>query len=164
MLRTVVVDYAGVSNSDWNFFQEDAFQSSSDIYNAMAAIMAVCAGLMLFVSLIRTDSHRWNDRVNLGVRIVGFIAVLLSGAFWLLSASNGDPTPYILAMVPIVALLLYGLAMGLVLMRAYQHDEQMVRKTGRAKFNPKLSGIGTLLILLAGIALVAILSAPGWIR
>ena len=72
-----------------------------------AATSAFGAATMVFVGMIRTGrAGRW---VDLSTRVLSGVFALMAGTFWVLSETNGDKWPYMIAVGPIGVVLFVGL-------------------------------------------------------
>ena len=143
----VLIDFTSPSRPEWSLFGQDELPTTIEMYGAKAAILAIVGAATLFIAFIPTDNSRASRIVDLLVRIVGAVAVVTTGWFWLLSATNGSPTPYIVAIVPASLLFVFGLATTSVLRYAYTLDTKQMKKTGRAKLGWE-TVIMTLILLL----------------
>ena len=116
-------------------------------YGAKAALMALAGAATLFIGLIPARDSR-DNRIDLIARAVGAFSVGTAGWFWLLSATEGRPGPYLLIMVPTAAVYAAAVALNLVFGYAVAHDKMHMQEKGYTKLSWSLLAL-TLGIILA---------------
>ena len=130
------------------FPDRDLFTSSppskSEIYGVKAALFAMVAASLLFISFIPSR----NKRVDILIRALGAIATLLAGLFWLLSATKGNLEPYLVPIAIPITMYVLAAFSAIALSYANQHDELQIKQYGKAKLNWKLTLFFTILTAL----------------
>ena len=163
MVVIVLIDFTNPSRPQWSRFGQDELPTTIEMYGAKAAILAMVGAATLFVAFIPTDGSRRSRIVDLLVRIVGAIAVATTGWFWLLSATNGNPSPYIIAVVPATLIFVFGLATTSVIRYAYKLDTEQLKETGRAKLGWETVIMVLVVLLVFVLTLGTIAYLPSWL-
>ena len=92
--------------------------------------------------------------------MIGAIAAGLTGGFWLLNATDGDPAPYLAAAVPVIAISAIFVELSITFTIATALDERQIRETGRVRLG--WEGVtlllATLAVLLLPLAVIIFLS------
>ena len=159
----VRIDFTSPSRPEWSLFGQDELPTTIEMYGAKAAILAIVGAATLFIAFIPTDNSRVSRIVDLLVRIVGAVAVATMGWFWLLSVTNGSPTPYIVAIVPASLLFVLGFAITSVIRYAYSLDTKQKKETGRAKLGWETVIMALVLLLVFVLTLGTIAYLPSWL-
>ena len=160
---TVLIDFTSPSLPEWSRFGQDELPTTIEMYGAKAAILALVGATTLFIAFIPIGSSRRSGIVDLLVRIVGAIAVGLAGWFWLLSATNGNPSPYFIVIVPATLLFVFGLATTSVLRHAYDLDTKQSQETSGAKLGWQTVIMVLVLLLVSVLTLGTIIYLPNWL-
>ena len=163
ILYTVFLDFTDPSAPNWNLFHEEELPSAIESYGAKAAMLAMAGAATLFISLIPIGSSRRSRGIDLSVQIVGAIAVGCTGWFWLLSATNGNPGPYLAAIVPSMAVFAVVFTANIIMRLAYDLDERQIEETGRAKLTWKSVILGLVFLLAFALMIVVIVFIPIWL-
>ncbi len=163
IIFTVTIDFTDTGYPDWNLFQQSELPSATEVYGAKAAILAMAAAATLFIGFIPVNSSNRGTRVDLYVQVVGAIAVGLTGWFWLLSATNGNPGPYLVAIVPSMAVFVLAVGIFLGLRIAHGLDERQVNETGKTKLIWDIVKLGLVFLLAFALIIGAIAFVPKWL-
>ena len=163
ILAIIIFDFADPIYPDWSRFQQTDFPTPIEVYGAKAALLAVAGAAMLFIALIPVDTSPRSKIINLLARLVGILAATSTGWFWLLNATNGRPTPYLIVFIPFLGLILIAMMIALAFWYTDEMDEKQLRETGTAKLKWK----GVLITLASTFALVLVFFGiaylPGWL-
>ena len=162
IIYTIVLDFTDPLHPDWNLFQNEELLSTSSMYGAKAAILAMAAAATLFIGFIPIGSSSRGKTIDLVVGVVGAVAAISTGWFWLLSATDGKPAPYLLAIVPTMGVFLLVLIISIVLRLAEDLDKRGQEETDKRW----LTWEGVILLLAVPLALALIIGAmvliPRW--
>ena len=167
IIYTVALDFTNPVHPDWNLFEQEELPTATEMYGAKAAILAMAGAATLFIGFIPTRRSNRSRRIDLLIQVSGAIAVALTGWFWLLSATDGHPGPYLVAIVPSMAVFVLTLIVFVVLRLAEDRDEEQVQETGSAKLT--WGSVVMLLVMLLVVALSfasiigAVVFLPKWL-
>ena len=70
-------------------------RNASEPYGAMAAMYAMCAASMLFITSLPTKNAKMDSLLNPALRFASIILAFLSGGFWVRSELGEDTGPYL---------------------------------------------------------------------
>ena len=130
-------------------------------------MLAMAGAATLFISLIPVSNSNRGTTIDLLVRVMGAIAVVLTGWFWLLSATNGNPGPYLVVIVPSMAIFVLAFIVMIILRLAGDLDERQLKETGTAKPTKEtfIMGLVMTLVLVLAFALIfgALVFLPKWL-
>ena len=70
-----------------------------------APIFAIASAATLFIGMIPKNPGPNDVLTDVVVRPVGTFTACLAGWFWLLGETKGDPSPYVLVLTPVIALI-----------------------------------------------------------
>lgn len=162
VLAIVVVDFNDLINPEWSLFQDTDLPTQTEIYGAKAALLAMAAATTLFVGLIPAGSNGGRT-VNVWVGLVGGLAAGATGWFWLLNATEGEPRPYLVAIVPSIAIYMTAVVLGVVMRYANIKDTRQIRETGRATLTLGSIVLGLVTIFAFALIFGLIFLLPRWI-
>ncbi len=158
----ITLDFTDPIIPSWNTFHQDELPSTTEMNGAKAAILAMVGAATLFIGFI--PSRRSTDRrIDMLLRVVGAAAVGATGWFWLLSATDGKFGPYLIAVVPSMALVTCVLILNVSLSLAYNQDEKQIKNTGKAKLTWHTVILGIIMILALTLIFSAMIFLPRWI-
>ena len=167
IIYTVILDFTDPVVPDWNLFREEELPSATETHSIKAAMLAMAGAATLFISLIPVSNSNRGTTIDLLVRVMGAIAVVLTGWFWLLSATNGNPGPYLVAIVPSMAIFVLAFIVMIILRLAGDLDERQLKETGTAKPTKEtfIMGLVMTLVLVLAFALIfgALVFLPKWL-
>ena len=162
VLAIVAVDFDDLIIPEWSLFQESELSSSTEGNGAKAALLAMAGAATLFIALIPTKTDRRARLADLWLGSVGALATGSTGWFWLLSATEGDPGPYLLAIIPLLTLYLIIVFVSLCLNHAERQDKEW-NEAGRPKLT--LGFLVSPIVLLCGMTLAVVVAVflPRWV-
>ena len=160
VIATVLIDFTSPSRPEWSFFDQEELPSDTEAHGAKAAILAMVGAAVLVVGFIQIGSSSRSKKIDLLVQGVGAVAVGFTGWFWLLSATNGNPTPYLIAIVPSSLLYVFAFGVGMSFRYASHLDERQERETGRARLGWEIVVVVLLVLLVSLLTLGTILYLP----
>ena len=149
----IIIDFADPFYYKWSRFQQTDFPTPIEVYGAKAALLAVAGAAILFIALIPVDTSPRSKMINLLAGLVGILAATSTGWFWLLNASNGKPTPYLIAFIPFIGLILVAMMISMAFWYTDEMDEKQLRETGTAKLKWK----GVIIAFTSTLALALVL-------
>ena len=118
---------------------------------------------MLFVSLMPVGTSDRERHINLWAAVIGAYLAIMAGWFWLLSATDGTPVPYLVVVAPFALTMLAALLVLLGLQYVGSIDARQIREKGKATLTWKSV---VLIILTLGLVifgpLFVIIAVPRW--
>ena len=131
--------------------------SLSQAHGAKAAMLALGAAAALFIGYIPGDSSKATRTLDMLVTLVGALAAGFAGWFWLLSETDNRPGPYLLAVVPTIAVMTIGSGFNILLVSAVGHTRGKESETRSRGLSPKSFIVAMLLV--AGVFIAMYMAA-----
>ena len=155
-LAVIFNDFDEFVSPSWLGLPEDFDPPSGPLHGVKADLLAMCAGAMLFVSMIPIGSSRSSKLVDKIAQSLGGFLALGTGWYWLLSESDGDPRRYLIAYLPMAVLMTIAFTVNVLVGSASVSQEQREQSEPSWRLTI-LFGIG-LMVAVAVITLVALKS------
>ena len=148
VIATITANLRNPIVPGWEIPLTEAALLPAQLYSAKAATLAVLAAGALAISLWSGDKP--TRRISFVSAITSVVAAGAAGWFWLLSATDGNPVPFLIALVPAAGLMYMILAISMVMREAEKADERTPSKlsVGWVLFNLGFWG------LLAGVVVL----------
>ena len=163
ILYTVLLDFTDPLVQNWNIFREEEKPTTTQSYGAKAAMLAMAGAATLFTSLIPIGTSPRSRRIDLGVQIVGAIAVTSTGWYWLLNATDGNPGPYLAAIVPSMAVFVLAFGAFLGLRIAGELDQKRIEESGKATLTWDVAILGLAIAVAYALIVGIVFYLPGWL-
>ncbi len=163
IVYTVILDFTNPVHPDWNLFRRDELPSDTEVHGIKAAMLAMAGAATLFIGFIPVGNNHRSRRGDLSLQIVGALAVGLTGWFWLLSATNGEPGPYLAAIVPSMGVFAVVFISSVIFKLVYDRDETQLKETGSTKLTWKTVILGLILLFAFALIIGAIVFIPKWL-
>ncbi len=146
IIAVCFVDFNDPEIGNWDALRE---VSLSQAHGAKAAMLALGAAAALFIGYIPGDSSKSTRIIDTLVKVVGTFAAGLAGWFWLLSETDNRPGPYLLAVVPTIAIMTIGSGINILLASASGHAGGRGAETRSRDLSPKSFIVA--MLLAAGV-------------
>ena len=128
VVATIIANLRNPIVPGWEIPLAEAALLPPQLYSAKAATLAVLGAGALAVSLWSADKPTW--RISFVSAITSVVAAGAAGWFWLLSATDGNPVPFLIALVPAVGLAFILIGVSTLMTEAQKADEQTPYKLG----------------------------------
>ena len=129
----------------WEAPLVESGMTSNQLYGAKAATLAVLGAASLSLALISIPSIRPILRTDFLVGVTSAVSAFSAGWFWLLGETEGNPVPFLIALVPALAWMSVAVTMGMILGEAIKADR---------KDPPKLQ-MRIVLLVIGSVAMTA---------
>ena len=168
-LRLTLMDIGEPISTELRQLTSTGWTPATMTYGVKAALLAMIAVSVLFISVVPIGATRGDRQINLYVGVVGAFASGLACWFWLLSVTGGILVAYQGIILSAMALSMLILILALLLRYGYEEDEGRIKETGEAKLNWRVIATGVIWVTghhggwwrcdpLVGMALMTILS------
>ena len=118
MAAILITDFSDIGGlGGWGVPLEDQGLSDTQEYGVKAALLAMLTAGMLLVALFPSDDTRQAKRIDILSRIASAVMAMATGWFWLLNATEGDPRPYLVALIPMA--LTYSVVLAMYMALSY---------------------------------------------
>ena len=161
VFMTIVIDFNDPPYPEWSLLKEGDPLPPANVNGAKAAILALAGAVTLFIGLIPTGNSSSSNAIDLMVKLIGAASAGAAGWFWLLSATEGRPGPYLLVMVPTMGLMVFLMVFNGVGRYATIHDEKQIREEGYAKLNWAILAMALGALAVGALIVGAIVYLPG---
>ena len=135
VIATVVANLRIPIFSGWEIPLERSDIISSQLYGAKAATLAILGAVALLSGLVFSSPNE-PARINFSTSIIIVAATLAAGWFWLLGETDGNPVPFLIALVPAIVWMA-GLVAVMELVRiAERMDRRKIEESGASRLDP----------------------------
>ena len=151
LTATVFADFYTPLFAGWEAPLVESGLTSAQVYGAKAAILAVLGAASLLLQFSPTTLSRPTFSIASVTSVTTAVAALLTGWFWLLSATAGNPSPFLIALVPSVGWTSIGIIIGLFVGEALKADRKNPHKL---EIRIALLGVGSVVMIYAIVTLL----------
>ena len=153
VVATIIANLRNPIVPGWEIPLSEAGLRPDQLYSAKAATLAVLGAGALALSHWSADKRTW--RISFVSAVTSVVAAGAAGWFWLLSATDGNPVPFLIALVPAMGWAFIIFAVSTLLTEAEKADEQTPAgyklNVGWALFSLVLLGLAVGAVILLGI-------------
>ena len=153
-LAVIFNDFDEFVPPGWVGLPEDFDPPSGPLHGVKAALLAICAGAMLFVSMIPIGTSRSSKIADKIAQLFGGFLALGTGWYWLLGESDGDPRPYLIAFLPLAAMMTIAMTVNVFVGSASLGDK--LREQSEPNWRRTLLWSIGLMVVVAAIMYIAL--------
>lgn len=165
MAAVLITNFSDIEGlGGWGAPLEGKGISDTQEYGVKAALLAMLTAGMLLVALLPSGNGRRDRRITFISRGFSALMAMATGWFWLLNSTDGDPRPYLIALIPMA--LTYAAVLAMLTALSYaqyvdsQEDSTHETQRWRTKFNGGVFLISLGVVLGAGLIFFLIVWLP----
>ena len=98
-----------------DFREGDSPLTPTQKYNVKAPLLALLGAMVLFLKFLPVRNEDQSKITHIVMSLTSMLGVTAAAWFWLLGATNGDPMPYLVQVLPWVVFAIVGLVVTMVL-------------------------------------------------
>ena len=134
VVTTIVANLRIPIFSGWEIPLERSAITSSQLYGAKAATLAILGAMALLSGLV-FSSPNGPARINFFTGITTVAATLAAGWFWLLGETDGNPVPFLIALIPAIVWMAGFIAVMELVGIAERIDRRNIKELGTSRLD-----------------------------